>query len=166
MLEKENTEELVPSKTQRKQIARELQDLGQKLTTFKAADLDRLPLAEKLRSAISDFHRFPNSYGARKRQMQYIGKLMRDCDKNEIEQAILKLNSNPKKEEIQDALQVQIRELLLQKGDEGISKILADFPAFERQKLRQLYREYCKTDPTKHPALKEKVDSYIATILQ
>ncbi len=166
MLEEEQTEELIPSKTRRKQIAQELQELGQRLTTFKAADLERLRLPDKLRTAITDFHRLPKSYGARKRQLQYIGKLMRDYDKDEIEQAILKLSSHANPQPVQDDLAIRLRNLLLKEGDEGISKILADYPVFERQKLRQFYREYRKADESKQSALQEKVESYIATMLE
>jgi ribosome-associated protein len=73
------------SKSARKREAEQLQALGRALTELKAADLDALAeqhpraLPEKLRQAIADYQRFP-SHGARRRQLQFIGRLMRDID--------------------------------------------------------------------------------------
>ena len=66
------------SKTQLKKEAMALRELGKDLTSFPTNDLDQLGLNPKLRVAIDDFKRLPNSHGARKRQLQYIGRLIRE----------------------------------------------------------------------------------------
>ena len=68
-----NTELDLPSKTRLKQDATDLQQLGQKLTTYSSAVLRKLPLNEVLISAIEEYNRLPNSHGARRRQLQFIG---------------------------------------------------------------------------------------------
>ena len=69
-MEEDQFDESDPSKTQLKKLATELQGLGQQLTTFKTSDLDRLPLSDRLRSAVVEFKRLPNSHGAKRRQLQ------------------------------------------------------------------------------------------------
>ena len=56
-----------------------LQDLGEKLAELAPAKLLQLGLPETLVIAINDYRRF-NKWEARRRQMQYIGRLMRDID--------------------------------------------------------------------------------------
>jgi ribosomal 50S subunit-associated protein YjgA (DUF615 family) len=70
---------LPPSKTQRKRDAHVLQALGVQLVTLSAAQLTRLDLPETLHEAVVAAQRM-RSHGARTRQMQYIGKLMRQLD--------------------------------------------------------------------------------------
>ena len=70
---------LPPSKTQRKRDAHVLQALGVQLITLSAAQLTRLDLPETLHEAVVAAQRM-RSHGARTRQMQYIGTLMRQLD--------------------------------------------------------------------------------------
>lgn len=69
----------IPSKTRRKQEMHALQDLGERLAELSADKLARLDLPEPLGIAINEYRRF-NKWEARRRQMQYIGRLMRDID--------------------------------------------------------------------------------------
>jgi ribosome-associated protein len=70
---------LTPSKSQRKRDAHALQALGSQLIALSAAQLARLALPEALHEAVVAAQRM-RSHGARTRQMQYIGKLMRQLD--------------------------------------------------------------------------------------
>ena len=70
---------LPPSKTQRKRDAHALQALGVQLVALSDAQLARLDLPEALHEAVVAAQRM-RSHGARTRQMQYIGKLMRQLD--------------------------------------------------------------------------------------
>ena len=70
---------LPPSKTQRKRDAHVLQALGGQLVALSTAQLARLDLPEPLHEAVLAAQRMP-SHGARTRQMQYIGKLMRQLE--------------------------------------------------------------------------------------
>ena len=84
-----------PSKTQLKEEANKLQKLGVELTTLKPTILQMLSLNSRLLAAIEEFNRLPNSHGARRRQLQFIGKLMRDCDYDAITRQIENL-TNPR----------------------------------------------------------------------
>ena len=70
---------LPPSKTQRKRDAHALQALGGQLVALSAVQLARLDLPETLHEAVVAAQRM-RAHGARTRQMQYIGKLMRQLD--------------------------------------------------------------------------------------
>ena len=72
---------LTPSKTQRKRDAQALQTLGVQLVALSAAQLARLELPEALHEAVVAAQRM-RSHGARTRQMQSIGKLMRQLEPN------------------------------------------------------------------------------------
>ena len=68
-----------PSKTRRKQEMHALQDLGVRLAELTPDRLARLGLPERLAIAIDEYRRF-TKWEAKRRQMQYIGRLMRDID--------------------------------------------------------------------------------------
>ena len=70
---------LTPSKTQRKRDAHALQTLGIPLVALSAAQLARLDLPETLHEAVLAAQRM-RSHGARTRQLQYIGKVMRQLE--------------------------------------------------------------------------------------
>ena len=64
------------SRTELKRESTELQKLGEDLLTLRAELMARLPLSEKLKDAVLEAKRITNFEGKR-RQMQFIGKLMR-----------------------------------------------------------------------------------------
>ena len=68
-----------PSKTQRKQAMHTLQKMGEQLVELNDKQLNELKLPEILLDAVMDARRI-NKFGARQRQMQYIGKIMRKID--------------------------------------------------------------------------------------
>ncbi|HEY8519667.1 MAG TPA: ribosome biogenesis factor YjgA [Gammaproteobacteria bacterium] len=68
-----------PSRTARKRASLELQAVGERLVDLTPEALDALPLPEVLRDAVVEARRL-TSFGARRRQLQYIGKLMRRLD--------------------------------------------------------------------------------------
>ena len=72
-----DTEERPPSKTRRKKDSHALQDLGEALVALKPTQLARIELPERLADAIAQARRI-SGFEARRRQMQYIGKIMRD----------------------------------------------------------------------------------------
>ncbi len=71
------------SKSQIKRELHALQDLGERLTTLQPQLLERLPLTDPLRKALLEAPKH-KAHIARKRHIQYIGKLMRDQDVDAI----------------------------------------------------------------------------------
>ena len=76
-------EDTVPlSKTRRKQAMEDLQALGEELVGLSTEKVKRIPLPEELGEAIAEARRMPRHDEARRRQIQYIGKLMRGIDQS------------------------------------------------------------------------------------
>ena len=84
-----------PSKSQRKREATALQDLGELLVKLTPAQLRQVPLPEELLAAVRTAQAIPQR-GARKRQLQLIGKLMRRLDDPEPIRAALTTLLSPR----------------------------------------------------------------------
>jgi ribosome-associated protein len=80
-------EEDKPSKTQRKRAMHELQALGERLVELNAAQLAEMALPESLSEAIEEVRRM-TKHEARRRQLQYIGRLMRTADADSIRERL------------------------------------------------------------------------------
>ena len=76
-----------PSKSQRKRDMHARQDLGRRLTELGTDSLRKLPIEEPVLEAIAEFRRM-RTHEAKRRQMQYIGKLMRGADYDAIAAAL------------------------------------------------------------------------------
>jgi len=128
-----------PSKSQRKRDSAALQDLGAELVNMPKSKLAAIPLDEDLREAIA-LAQSIKAHGGRKRQILYIGKLLRGIDATPIREAIAKLDQT-------DAASVahlhrleRWRERLLAEGNDALTQLLGEFPAADSQRLRQLIR--------------------------
>jgi ribosome-associated protein len=141
-----------PSKTQRKKTMIALQEIGKQLTTFKPTQLNALPLSNKLRIAIEEYNRLPNSHGAKKRQLQYIGRLMRDHDLEQIENEIKKIQLPVSTRRDSDFLLDDYCALVFEGGDDGINSLLNEQQHLERQTLRKFHLEYRKNTNDPDPA--------------
>ena len=84
---------LTPSKSQRKRDAHALQTLGIQLVALSAAQLARLDLPEILHEAVLAAQRM-RAHGARTRQLQYIGKLMRQLEPDALRRVRAALTSD------------------------------------------------------------------------
>ena len=71
-------DDLPVSRSQKKRDSTALQDLGAKIASLPAGDLALLPLTEDLKSAYAELTRL-SGHEARRRQLQYIGRLMREA---------------------------------------------------------------------------------------
>jgi ribosome-associated protein len=79
--------ELPPSKSARKRAAHAAQKLGEQLVRMREQEVSQLPLPEELRDAIAEARRLTHR-GALARQLQYIGKLMREVDMEAVESTL------------------------------------------------------------------------------
>lgn len=77
-----------PSKSQRKRDVEALQEVGEQLAGLSERVLAGLPLDEKLRDALLAVRQI-HQRGARKRQLQYVGKLMRHMDEDTLAAALV-----------------------------------------------------------------------------
>jgi ribosome-associated protein len=127
-----------PSKTQRKAESHALQDLGEELAALSDERLAALPIAEGLRDAVVELRR-TRSHEGRRRQMQYIGKLMRGTDTAAIRAAV----EDARHGRAQDAAALHEAErwrAALIENDEALTRFAAAHPAADLQALRTLVR--------------------------
>lgn len=138
----DDEEELPPSKTKIKQQMHELRDLGKELTELGKDQLAQLDIPESLRDAIREMSRI-NKFGAQRRQIQYIGKLMRDVDPAPI---LAKLDAWKGKSQQHTVYMHQLerwRDRLLE-SDAALTELLAAYPQTDVQRLRTLIRNALK----------------------
>jgi ribosome-associated protein len=128
-----------PSKTQLKAEAGEKQALGEALLTLRADLMARLDLPEKLLDALAQAKRITNFEG-RRRQMQFIGKLMRPLDMTPIRAAIDEQANGSADLTLALHLAEQWRDKLIA-SDDALSLWLTDYPATDSQQLRALIRQ-------------------------
>ena len=146
----EEEEELPPSKTKIKKQMHELQDLGEELVELSRDQLAKLDLPETLHLAIREMSKI-NKFGARRRQMQYIGKLMRDVDTAPII-AQLDVWKGVSQQHIGYMHQLERwRERLLE-SDTALTELLTAYPETDVQRLRTLIRNALKERETGKPA--------------
>lgn len=128
-----------PSKTRRKQAMTELQDLGEQLVALTAERLRKLVLPDELRSAVEAARRMIRHDEGRRRQIQYVGRLMRGVDAAPIREALSAVRGESA-EEIAKLHRIErLRAELL--ADERILTHMARLrPAADLQRLRALRR--------------------------
>lgn len=127
-----------PSKTQRKKASHELQDLGEALVALPASRVKDLAIPDNLRDAVHEYLR-TRSHEGKRRQMQYIGKLMRGVDTAPIRQAVLDMQLGRAKDSL--ALHEAERwRAELVADDAAIGNFVQQFPGTDMQQLRSLVR--------------------------
>ena len=132
-------EELQPSRTRRKLDDLALQELGEALVTVPEAKLAELDLPERLGDAIMHA-RGISKFGARRRQMQYIGRLMREEGDAETIRARLDAWNGVSVEETARLHLIERWRLKLLDDDKGLDALIAEFPRADIQRLRTLIR--------------------------
>jgi len=138
-----------PSKTQLKAEADEKQALGEALLTLRADLMARLDLPDKLRDAIADAKKITNFEGKR-RQMQFIGKLMRPLDPEPIREAINEQLNGSADLTLALHLAEQWRDKLIA-DDAALGDWLEQYPGTDSQQLRALVRQARKDAKPEKP---------------
>ena len=126
------------SKTRRKREARNLQDVGAALVALSQEQLGRLALPERLLDAVIACKTI-TKHEARRRQIQYIGRLMRDVDSAPIAEQLRAIESPSKRDTALLHLAEKWREDFLV-DDEAIARFSREFPEADQDHLRNLVR--------------------------
>ena len=151
-----------PSKTAVKKEMQALQNLGEQLVKLSNNELAKIPIHdEHLREALTTARRL-TSREALRRQLQYIGKLMRGIDLTEIEAGLAKRDEGQR--ELARAFHrlKELRDDVVELGLPGIEKVIAQFPDADRQRLRTLILQIGKdAKANKPPAAKRKLFQYL-----
>ena len=130
------------SKTELKRESTELQKLGEQLMALRQGLFDRLQLPEKLVEALAEAGRITNFEGKR-RQMQYVGKLMRGLDEEQLA-AVREALDEQRQGSARDSLALHEAERWrddLIAREEAFGEWIAAHPDTDSQQLRALVRQ-------------------------
>ena len=125
------------SRTKRKRLAEALQQQGEQLLELDDAQVQALDLPLELKEAVLEARR-TRSHGARRRQLQYIGRLMRDYDSEVVRAALQKIEAqeNPQRRQFKQV--AHWREELLAGNEKLLRWLVETFPHIDGEQLRQL----------------------------
>ena len=145
-------EEQAPlSKTQRKQAMADLQGLGVELVELSTDRIKKIDIPDFLRDAVRAAQRMTRLDEARRRQMQYIGKLMRDVDPEPIREALALVRGESAGETAKLHRLERLRTEFL--ADEKVLHEIATlYPTADLQYLRSLRRSALKEREQNKPA--------------
>ena len=137
----ENNDDQVaqPSKTRRKQEMHALQDIGEQLVALDIKQLNELDLPETLMDAILDAKQI-QKHGAYRRQMQYIGKLMRNIDVLSFQEKLAIWHNLKLQQTVRHHLLEHWRDRLLS-DEKAFTEFGQKYPAADIQRLRMLARK-------------------------
>ncbi len=138
------------SKTELKQQAKDIKAMGLAISELSPQQRKKLDLDEELSYALEVADKIRNTREGYRRQLQFIGRLLRARDIDAIALSIHRLNNTNKQDEKALMQLEKVREDLLAQGDTKVNELIAEHPAFERQKLRQLVKKTLKQQQ-QHP---------------
>jgi ribosome-associated protein len=149
------------SKTRRKRESEHQQDIAEQLLRLKRADLEQIELPGELVLALEETRKI-HSRAALRRQRQYLGKLMRNCDSEHIEaqlQAVLhRHDTNTARFKRIETW----RDRLLEGEDTALNEIIEKHPDVDRQHIHALVRQARKEQQLdKPPAAARKLFRYL-----
>mgnify|MGYP000889998894 CR=1 FL=1 len=127
-----------PSKSQVKREMHALLDLGKQLVDLSPERLKQLPLSEKLYEAIREAQRITSREG-RRRQVHYVGKLMRDAPADEIRARLHEWEHGSRQQAAQLHRLEALREDLMA-DDRALTRLLDEHPGADSQALRAAIR--------------------------
>jgi len=131
-------DEIPPSRTQIKKQMTALQDLGAELVLLNADQLAEMALPETLHEAVTAAQRITR-FEARRRQLQYIGRLMRHIDPEPIRARLERWSATSREHTARLHRIERWRERLLTEGA-ALADFAREYPRADIQRLRTLAR--------------------------
>ncbi|MDF9391347.1 MULTISPECIES: ribosome biogenesis factor YjgA [Methylococcus] len=136
-----------------KRESAELLELGRELLLLPQEGLDRLALPEPVAEAVRLGRRI-DAHGALKRQIKYIGKLLRQIDAGPIRDVLDAMKSDSTAAARRQHLIERWRDRLIAEGDQAVDALMGEFPGADRQLFRKLVRgareERMRAKPPRH----------------
>ena len=127
-----------PSKSAKKRQAHDQQALGEALASLPEAALAAVAMPEALRDALAEYRR-TRSHEGRRRQMQYVGKLMRQADPEPLREAVARAQLGAAHEALALHRAEHWRAELVA-SDDALTRWIAEHPDTDLQRLRTLIR--------------------------
>jgi len=145
-------DEIITSRTQKKNEFKLLQNMGERLVALSPDQLKAIDMPEELLLAVHDAQK-PMKHEAKRRQLQYIGRLMGEVDPEPIRNALENIQHGDYRKAFQfKKIEIWVNALKTD-AHPVIEEILADCPLADRQRLTQLaknLRTATEPDKTQH----------------
>lgn len=134
-----SADEPAVSKSQLKRDAQVLRSLAKQLNELPPSQLLKVPLEEDVLRAVEQARNM-RSHGAKRRQLQYVAKLLRRGDATPVFEAVESFKTEARGLTAQQHRIEAWRDLLLDQGDAALGELLKERPGMDIQALRQLIR--------------------------
>lgn len=138
------------SRSQIKREMHELQAMGERLVSLPVSDYERLGLPSHLAKALKDAKKI-TKHEARRRQIQYIGGLMREVDDEPIREFLADVDAGRKRQAREFHELEEWRDRMVDGDDELVEELIERFGLDCRQQLWQLTRNARKEKATQKP---------------
>ena len=129
---------IAPSRNELKKQMQDLQELGEAVASLPVDRLDKLKLDERLRDAIDELRR-TRSFEGKRRQVQYIGKLMKHENPEPLREAVASYRVGSATDTLALHQAEYWRDQLLA-GDDALANWVKEYPETDVQQLRSLVR--------------------------
>jgi ribosome-associated protein len=141
-----------PSKSELKRQSNELQKLGEQLIAEPRDRVKRVPMPDEVKDAILMCQTITNHEG-RRRQLQYVGKMMRTLDEEEVAviQRTIESWKGASKAETAALHALERRRDKLLADDKALTQLLEEHPELDVQQLRTLIRNARKEQAENKP---------------
>lgn len=150
-----------PSKSQLKRDSQALQNMGGLLVDMPEGKLQKFDLPDNLREAIYEARRL-KSREAKRRHLQYIGKIMRTIDTDIIQHTLDKMDHQSQTYRQHFSQLEGWRDRLIKGGMPVIEEFIQQHPEADRQQLRNLQRQANRElEKKKPPAAARKLFAYL-----
>ncbi len=153
-------EEAPKSRSQKKRDSHALKDIGVELAQLTAGQLKKLPLNEDLQEALKVMAKITDKEG-RRRQQQYIGKLMRECDPSPIMDALTKLKQGHSDDTAVLHHAERLREALLNASEAEVHDIVKKWPEAEEELRTLVHRAKTELSPEAKRVLFRKLKTLL-----
>ena len=129
---------IAPSRNELKKQMQDLQELGEAVAALPVDRLDKLKIDERLRDAIDELRR-TRSFEGKRRQLQYIGKLMKHEDPAPLREAVASYRVGSATDTLALHQAEYWRDQLLA-DDDAMANWIKEYPATDIQQMRSLVR--------------------------
>lgn len=137
-------EEELKSKTEIKKEMHQLQDFAQSLVEMSKHQRSLISLTDELKDAMVVADKIRNKHEALRRHIRHIAKILLETDLAPIHQAIDVMANKHQQSTAKFERLENLREQLIEQGNDAVEALLLEFEQMDRQKLKQLVRNAAK----------------------
>lgn len=131
--------DMAPSRSALKRASDDLQKLGKQLLDLPDSRLDAIGMPENLREALADYRR-TRSFEGKRRQLQYIGKVIRSVDADPLREAVAAFQLGHARDALSLHEAEAWRKRLLDDEKQALTDWMDEFPQTDLQQLRSVIR--------------------------